>query len=398
MSPKLWTRNYINILCSTFIAYVAFQMLIPTLTVHVRDIHGSNLGASLAYSFAAAAALFARAASGAIMDRIGRKPILMTGLAILIVADLLLYIAPSVPLICLIRLCQGFGWGMCSTALATFVSDVIPSDRVGEGIGYFAISIVLATSLSVVFGIWLMDQYGFTLMLACSTFLFVLAATSDGLFLNSVFKRPRHPIRRRFWQTLIEKSALLPAFLCFLHSVAFSGIITFIMLFGAEKGISNVFVFFIGHVAMMMVTRPFVGKLFDAKGHTVVILPGVLAMIVGLLLLSYAQGVTVLVIASLFYGAGFGTVQPSLQAWALNRASPDRRGATNGTFLSSLDLGYAVGAVLTGAMASASSYAEMYRLSTLFLVLFLIIYAIAVFHPTKGDTVNGDGKDAQEDC
>jgi MFS family permease len=264
---------------------------------------------------------------------------------------------------------------MVSTALATIVSDLVPGRRMGAGIGYFALSIVLATSLSIIVGIWLMNLSGFTVMLGFSTAFFAVALMLSLRMRAVPFHRHLEAISTRsLWSSLFEKRAVLPALLCFLHSVAFSGIMTFIMLFGAESGIHDVFVYFIGHVLMIVASRPFVGRIYDRRGHSVVVIPGVVSMIAGLILLSYSHGIPLLVAASLFYGLGFGMVQPSLQAWAISRSPSHRKGAANGTFLSSLDLGYAIGAILTGAVASATSYAVMYRLSSLPLVLFLAIY------------------------
>ncbi|MDR3436765.1 MFS transporter [Telmatospirillum sp.] len=381
----LWTGPYVSLLCSTFVVYVGFQMLIPTLTTHITEINGTTLSASLVYSVAAAAALIARSAFGAVMDRSGRKPVLLVGATVLVFTNLLLFVVPYIPAICAIRFCQGFGWGMVSTALATTASDIIPERRMGEGIGYFALSIVFGTSLAVVVGIWLMNLFGFITMLGFSTAFFVVALILCQRMGAVPFHRnDRARVSdRSLWSTLFEKRAVLPAFLCFLHTVAFSGIVTFIMLFGAESGIDNVFVYFVGHLLAIMASRPIVGRIYDRMGHTAVIIPGVLSMMLGLVLLSYSHGTLLLFIASLFYGLGFGTVQPSLQAWAISRSPVDRRGAANGTFMSSLDLGTAIGAVLMGAVASMTSYAVMYRLSPVLLVVFLATYATALMREKK---------------
>jgi hypothetical protein len=45
-------------------------------------------------------------------------------------------------------------------------------------------------------------------------------------------------------------------------------------------------------------------------------------------------------------------------------------------YFNSLDLGVAIGALSLGQIAFHSSYAVMYRYSTLFLVLFIFLYAI----------------------
>jgi len=117
-------------------------------------------------------------------------------------------------------------------------------------------------------------------------------------------------------------------------------------------------------------------------------------MMIGLVLLSYSHTVPLLVVASLFYGLGFGTVQPSLQAWAINRSPSHRKGAANGTFLSSIDLGYAIGAVLTGAIASVTSYAVMYRLSSLLLVLFLAVYVTVLMWQKQADSIRVNDESA----
>ena len=91
-------------------------------------------------------------------------------------------------------------------------------------------------------------------------------------------------------------------------------------------------------------------------------------------MLSYANSIPKLIMASLFYGLGYGAVQPSLQAWAVNRSPDNRKGAANGTFLSSMDLAYTVGSILLGSIAGYKGYAVMYRVSSIFVVLLLIIY------------------------
>jgi MFS family permease len=384
-ATRLWTGAYLSLLFATFIAYVGFQMLVPTLTAYIKQLNGTNFGASLTYSAAAGAALVARAASGTTMDRAGRKPVLVVGAVVLTATNLLLYVVPNVAAICAIRLCQGLGWGMVSTALATIVSDLTPERRMGEGIGYFALSIVFATSISIVVGIWLMNLSGFMVMLGVSTAFFAGALALCLRMAPVPFHRhARAGAAGGLWSNLFEERALLPALLCFLHSAAFSGVMAFIMLFGAESGIRAIFVYFIGHTLMILASRPFVGRIYDRMGHAAVIVPGVASMMIGLVLLSYAHAIPLLVVASLFYGLGFGTVQPSLQAWAISRSPSHRKGAANGTFLSSIDLGYAIGAVLMGAIASATSYAVMYRLSPLLLVLFLAIYVVARSHEKKG--------------
>ena len=83
-----------------------------------------------------------------------------------------------------------------------------------------------------------------------------------------------------------------------------------------------------------------------------------------------------MVASSLLYGLGYGAVQPSLQTWAVNRYPPDRKAAANGLFMSSIDLGYIVGAVALGHVMALQGYAMMYRYAALVMVLFVVVYLI----------------------
>ena len=150
----------------------------------------------------------------------------------------------------------------------------------------------------------------------------------------------------------------------------------YLVLFGREQQIENIWIFFIGYSTMILVTRPFIGRLFDRKGHAIIILPGSGSIVLGLLALSLAQSMATLVVASLLYGLGYGAVHPSLQTGAVNRCPADRKAAANGLFMSAIDLGYLVGAVVLGHVAGRDSYAMMYRYSTLALLVFVTVYLL----------------------
>ena len=147
--------------------------------------------------------------------------------------------------------------------------------------------------------------------------------------------------------------------------------------FSREHHLPDVWAFFVGYALMILATRPFIGRLFDRKGHAIIVLPGTLAMIAGLVALSVTESTPMLVVSSLLYGIGYGAVQPSLHTWAVNRCPPDRKAAANGLFLSAIDLGYIVGAIVLGLVAESAGFAAMYRHSALALMAFIVLYLFA---------------------
>ncbi|GMA98659.1 MFS transporter [Pelosinus sp. IPA-1] len=396
-ATSLWSKNFLLLIFGNFFVYQGILMLIPTFPLYIKQIGGNDLEASLPFAVVSISALIVRSISGNAADTYGRRPLLIIGMSLLIIFNCSYFLVSGMAIILVLRFCQGIGWGMTSTVLATIMSDIVSAKRRGEGTGYFALSIILGTSFATVLGIEAMKRYNFDVILTISTILVALGmALTQGISIAPIPKLHKSkPITQGFsWNDLFEKNALLPAFLCFLHSITFGGIMSFIILFGQETGIENVGLYFVGHVSMILISRPFAGKLFDRKGHSFVIIPGVLLMIIGLFILSYATSMYSLVAASLCYGLGYGAAHPSLQAWAIQRSPEERKGAANGTFLSSLDLGYAVGAVLLGLIATHTNYATMYRISVLFLVVFAVIYGYHLIK-AKQDSVNENEYDEE---
>lgn len=384
-SDRLWTKSYTLILSINLFVYIAFYLLVPTLPAFAKQIGGSNLQASLVVSGFSISSLICRAVTGYLADKVDRKPLLVIGLFILALCTLSYMFLP-ISAVIVVRILQGVGWGMSSTAIAAIVSKMVPGKLRGEGMGYYSLSMIISMSLAPIIAIMVMNSYKFNVVAVFSIILVGVA-----ILLLQLLKIPHNKIQRLgpkkeniiVLRDLFEKRALFPSFLCFLLVIPLCGIMSYIMLYGQEIKLSNIWIYFIGHVSMILVTRSFVGKLFDRKGHAVVIIPGAISMIIGLIILSYVHSVTTLVISSLFYGFGYGAVQPSLQAWAINRSPVERIGAANGTFLSSMDLSFTIGSIVLSLIAEIKSYAIMYRFSDIFMVIFILAYGFVLLKEKK---------------
>ena len=378
-STKLWTKNYIFMLFANLFIYLAFYMLTPTLPAYAKLCGGSSLEASLVVSTFSITSLLVRLFIGNIMDKIEVKPLLFLG-GIILGASTLSYNYLPLDAIIVVRVIQGIGWGLASTGAAAIFSNIVPKEKRGEGMGYYSLSMIVSMALSPLIAIEIMNLSSFKNIVFISIALVIVGV----LFLSQV-KLPKktsvksNSSKKFSLADAFEKQAALPSLLCFLLVITLCGIMSYIMLYGKEINISSIGIYFIGFVAMILITRPFVGKIFDEKGHAVMIIPSAISLIIGLIILSYANSTFMLVVSSLFYGLGYGAAQPSLQAWAVNRSPSNRQGAANGTFLSSMDLSYTLGSILLSFIAEHKSYAVMYRFSSIFIVLLLVVYSYNIF-------------------
>ncbi|MED1796978.1 MFS transporter [Brevibacillus nitrificans] len=378
----LWTKEFIILAMSNFMLFVAFQMLIPTLPVFITDKGGDQLAVGLVVSLFTVSALLVRPFTGKALDSMGRRPVLLSGLAIFLFSVFGYYWMASVALVLALRFVHGIGWGIVTTTYGTIVSDIIPAERRGEGMGYFGMFTNLAMAVGPLIGLSVSQSFGYGWLFGISGGL-----TGVAMILTRMVE-----IKAPIGMTqpsaaagggLFEKKALFPALLALLTGVMYGGVVSFITLFGQEVGIENVGLYFLFNAISLMLVRPLAGKLFDKKGPFWVLMPGGVLTGIAVVVLSYSTTELGLIAAAILFGIGAGSVQPSLQAWTIQRVDPSRRGAATGTFFSAFDLGIGGGAMILGAIAKQTGFAMMYRYSLFAMILYLIIYLFYVVRQSK---------------
>ena len=386
---NLWTKDFILTSLSNLFLFFSFHLLTPILPVYVVEMGGDKFAAGMVVGIFTVSALVIRPFTGGALDALDRKKVLYFGLIVFTLSVISYEWMIFVSLILLVRTVQGIGWAVATTTYATMVSDFIVAKRRAEGMGYFGLSINMGMALGPLIGIWLMVEFGFS-----SVFLIATISILLSMILSQFIHYQPKPMKKAISEkvSFIEKRALLPAIMIMMITLAHGGILGSLTLFGQEAGISNVGWFFLASAIIMMVSRPTAGKIADKKGKIYVLIPGASSIAVGLLILSYSTTVTTLVIAAVFYGIGYGSIQPTLQAWTIFRVAPNRRGAATATYFSAFDLGLGVGALWVGFLAQWLSYATIFKISILFMGMFGVVYSIYLIREKKSRAVDNHAK------
>ena len=134
--------------------------------------------------------------------------------------------------------------------------------------------------------------------------------------------------------------------------------------------------FFMANSLALLVTRPAIGKISDKYGLAKLILPAIVIETIALLGICFARELWLFLAAGIFKAFGSGGVLPSIQAECGRLESKERSGVAMSTYLLGSDIGYAVGPLLGGLLASAVGY-DLLLFGTLpITALAFAIYAI----------------------
>lgn len=385
---KLWTTDFILLMLCNFLLFLQLHMIVSPLPSYVQDrFHANAFEVSLFTCLFALSAIAARLYSAKALEKGLRNAMIYIGLTVALLATLGYYFAAGIAVLLLLRMVFGIGFGMGSTAFPTMASDIVPVKRMGEGMGYFGLSTSLAMSMGPIIGVTVLQGAGFvTLMLCTAGVIVVIYPLSYSLTRKKARQVndgvvPTPPavtaaISGTKVKTPFNRKLILPSVLNCLLSITYGGLVGFIVLYGKEANLANPALFFLFNALAVLLVRPFAGRIYDSKGPKALLIPGAIFIAAGLITLSYATSMPILFVAAFLYGIGYGSIQSSMQTWMIQIVSPSQRGMANGMFLNTLDLGIAMGALLLGAIASITSYTDMYRYSIIFMILFLLIYLI----------------------
>lgn len=387
INDKIWTSDFIKIVCANFFIFLGFQMTLPTLPLFVKELGGSDQWIGIIVGSFTFSALIFRPYAGRLLETKGRRYVYMSGLVVFAISVGSFAFVTSIAFLIFWRIIQGYGFGFASTATGTIATDLIPPQRRGEGMGYFGLSGNLALALGPALGLMLVGKISFTsLFLICASTGLIAILLSSTVKYKKVEESPHKAATIKF--DIFEKTAIQPSLLLFFITFTFGGIASFLPLHAAERDVAGIETYFVVYAIFVMLSRIFAGKIYDRKGHVFVFTPGVILVVTAMFLLTWLPSTTVLIIAAAIYGFGFGTVQPALQAWAVDAAPNNRKGMANATFFSFFDLGVGVGAMIFGWIAQNHGYQYIYLTAGVSVIISLLLYIYLMIRARVRQRVN----------
>ena len=211
-------------------------------------------------------------------------------------------------------------------------------------IGLLGAGAQLAMAAGPIAGVSLAAHFGFGAVFVVSAAIAAVALCLVG----AIGETLREPARRPFrLSSSLSRSAVFPSMiaLCLLSTLGAQ--LAFMPLYAQSHGM-NPGAFFVSFALVVAIVRGPAGGVSDRVGRSFVVTVGLVLATAGLATLAMAEDLVRLVLAGGLFGIGFGSVHPALMAWSVDGVDDADRGRAMGTYLAAFDLGFALGAGISG--------------------------------------------------
>ncbi|UZP04024.1 MFS transporter [Clostridium botulinum] len=386
---KLWTSHFILALFITIGVNLACNLLLSTISIYTKQITHVDTYAGIMTGAFTLAALFIRLLAGKLLDKVGRRKILILGVAITALSTIAYLAINNIQMIILLRIFQGFGFGISSTAVATIVTDVTPKSRMLEGIGYSGVGITITTAIgpSIALALVGKNYENFRLLFITTT---VVAIITILISLKLSYSENTTKIqlneknnKDNAEEKINERNMFVPAIILFLAAVAESTILAFTALYGIELGFNNIGLFFTINALGILASRLFINQIVSKFGTNAVLSYGLIIFSASIFGISIVKTMAQLIIFGFLCGIMMGSLLPIINLMILDSVSENKKGMANAIYYALLDGGYGVGSIIWGKIVMNYGYRSIYAYAGVTLMIGVVIFTIHLMRSRK---------------
>ena len=274
---------------------ISVNIIVPALTSIAAGLNADFATAQLVLSSYLFATAISQLVHGPLSDTFGRRPVLLVGILVYVLASILCMVATSIWVVILGRILQGFGAAAGFALGRAIVRDLYEREKAASMMGYITMGFSTAPMVAPLIGGVLSDHLGWRPLFVFMTIIGVLLFVAIWVALPETRRpMPEGQTRVGFFQSF-GVLAQIPAFWAYALNIGFMGAVFFTFLggtpfiattlfgmSGTEYGIYFALVpvgFFLGNfMTARLATRLGIGPMIRA-GNALSLVAGILSTI-----------------------------------------------------------------------------------------------------------------------
>jgi MFS family permease len=377
-SDALFTRPFVTLCLTMFLAFATHAMIVPAVPLYVHDLGGSASIAGLVLLAFSLPSISVRPYLGRLADRWSSRGMLVAGLLCAALGSVLLLV-PLLSVVFIAAVIRGLGWAGVNIGGYTTLAMAAPDHRRGEAAGYYTSAVACTQVAFPALALWMIEGHG------GFVWVFVVAAATSLLAAPAAVCLPdARPVAENAKATtsprprgLIDRSVLVVTALNLTSTLAMPAAIAFIPLYARSLGIEGIGYFYVLAGVTNIVIRPLLGRRSDSLGRGPSIALGLGAQLLGFILIVMASSLPMILIGGVFAAAGSALIGSATTALAIDLANPQTRGRSMATYSISYQLGSGGGAIIAGTLADFFGFHSMYLGSIFITLAGLTLLAVA---------------------
>ncbi|MDJ0789179.1 MAG: MFS transporter [Myxococcota bacterium] len=366
---RLLSRPFLLCFWANMLQGVAFNLYLH-FPAYLHDLGADDVEIGFLASLTALAAVALRQPVGRVMDRRGRRPVILLG-GVLNVAVTAAYLGITEigPFLYAVRIGHGLAEAALFTALFTYAADHVPERNRTQGLSLFGVSGMLPIALGGVLG----DQ-----VLASAGWPGLFWTAVGCAFVSLLLSLPMPEVPRpgevlpgtTGLRAALRQPDLIPLWwIGLIFSLVLTAFFVFTRRFVDEAGVGSMSLFFTSYTVAALFLRVGFGWVPDRLGPKRVLAPSLGFLALGLVMLARADADLDLLWAGLCCGVGHGFTFPILFGLVVERTPAANRGMAMAVYTGLLDAGVLIGGPAMGFAVERAGFSAMYGLAAVALVV-----------------------------
>lgn len=344
---KLWNLSYILVLTVSTLSSFSFYMVATIMSKYLVSLGATIAFAGFVVGMFSITSLICRPFCGVMADRLNNIWLLIISNILMSIGLIGFAVSTNMPSMILFRILNGVGFSINGTVQMALIVHFIPSNRLGEGIGYVGISQLIGSACAPAMGLEIAEMFGMPATFTAAAGLTLLAAVIL-LFLRGLQPEKKNSRKKIRFGDIIDRKAI-PFTIPYSTFSFTNGIINgYLVMFADVHDIGKISVYFTLYAVAVFLVRPFSGKIMDQKGLRYTVFPGMAVCALSLYLLGMSSTLWTILATGILRALGQGAAQPSLQAGCINCVGRDRSGVATSTYFLGGDIGQGIGPMAGG--------------------------------------------------
>lgn len=348
MKSKMYSKDIILILIASFFYFSSPMLVTPLITGFTESLGAGGALMGIVGGLMNICSLFCRPFVGNLADKISKYKVSFIGAALMTVASIG-YIAAFDPVVVVLsRIVNGVGYACCSVCMSTWMSNLLPENKIGSGMGIYGTMNALGMAVAPAIGVSLYQKLGYRpAFVAAALFSAAIAVIIQFVQNKGEPSAASAGVHKKL--ELIDVKVIPIAVIIMLFSIPYCATQSFLVTYIDARNLPvTVSLFFPLYAAILLLLRLTMRNLFDKKPFSFFIVLSSVSAFLSISVLAVMRHNFSMFFAAVFMAGGYGIMCSVCQSTAILLAGKEKRGLANSTYYIGLDLGMALGPIIGG--------------------------------------------------